>query len=703
MPLYFGGGQSPTSSPTQGPLVDSVRQLTFTDSRGQTSGYSIWAAHIDPDEPVGMLVHLHGDGGYEYKNDPDSWYLTGPTGILTLAQARNMILVVPFTPDREIDEINTETWWEDIVPHVGWAMELTREILDTYSVDLGRVWFSGFSGGAEAISHQVIPHHLNEIGAHAGGFVILGGGASPYEVTQTVISSPLKARFPITWVVGENDRPEFAYDEYDGRGHAEEGEVAYRAYGWVTDIVIVSGKQHLLVDGSQGLYGHYIGQAMDAAPVISYTPGIVTELYLGDRRCELYLGDQPVQAWASVDPPLRVTLETDTVGWFPTAPTHPLVAGVNEWAEISFTTDVWANKPMRDYEAEVTYPARSVIPAGSWLFVPDTHIPVKVTITEHVPEFPPQPVSVGLAGPHDWEEYTLAEYQGVLADMTSMGMKRIRISALWDRIESTKGTYWWDQIDMLVNTAVAAGIQPLVVLMGVPSWARPDFETASKGFRPEWEAFCTAVATRYAGVVPAYEIWNEPNLDRFWLGGNVSNFHDVLSRAVTKIKAADPNALVISGGLAPAVNSTDTTEPLDFIGALYAQNALQGVDGIGWHPYSFPEMPSGVSEWNTFRKMDDLKDLIVDNGHEAQIWITEIGAPTGGDVGVGEAAQATIIDDGLNLAAEDPLMGPVFVYTHKDLHLGEGDMESWFGIYTSTGVPKPAVATIQAITAARNT
>lgn len=293
MPLYLGGGQSPTSSPTQGPLVDSVRQLTFTDSRGQTSGYSVWASHIDPDEPVGMLVHLHGDGGYEYKNT-DSWYLTGPTGILTTAQARNMILVVPFTPDREIGEINAESWWEDIVPHVGWAMELTQQILNTYSVDLGRVWFSGFSGGAEAISHQVIPHHLTELGAHGGGFVILGGGGPPYEITQTVISSPLKARFPITWVAGENDRPEYAYDEYDGRGVAEAGEAAYRAYGWNTNIVIVPGKQHLLVDGSQGLYGSFIGQAMDAAPVLSSAPGMVTEFYRGDRRCELYLGDQPI-------------------------------------------------------------------------------------------------------------------------------------------------------------------------------------------------------------------------------------------------------------------------------------------------------------------------------------------------------------------------------------------------------------------------
>ena len=412
-------------------------------------------------------------------------------------------------------------------------------------------------------------------------------------------------------------------------------------------------------------------------------------------------GNSAVQAWAAVDPPQRVTVETDDVGWFPTAPTHPLVAGLSEYSEISFTTDVWANKPMRDYEAEITYPARTVIPAGTFLFVPDTNTQVKVAITEYVPAFPPQPVSVGLAGPHDWENYTLAEYQGVLADVTSMGMKRIRISALWNRIESVQGTYRWDQIDMLVNTAVAAGIQPLVVLQGVPTWTRPDFEEG-QGFRPEWEAFCTAVATRYAGVVPAYEIWNEPNLDRFWHEGNPLNFSDVLSRAVTKIKAADPHALVISGAMAPSENSTTTTEPLDFIRSLYTQNALQGVDGIGWHPYSFPEMPSGTSDWNTFRKMDELKDLIVDNNHAAQIWITEVGAPTGGDVGVGEEVQAAIIDDALNLAAEDPLMGPVFVYTHKDLHMGEADMESWFGIYTSTGDPKPAVAAIQAITATRN-
>lgn len=432
----------------------------------------------------------------------------------------------------------------------------------------------------------------------------------------------------------------------------------------------------------------------------TYLLGVTTQTTVTTYRISgnafLYVTD------VNITPPRRVTVQTDSVGWFPTAPTHPLVASVNSYAELSFTTPVKANKPVRDYDAAITYPAGAVIPAGTWLHVPETSLSVKVMFTEHLASFPPARASVGLAGPHDWEDYTLAEYQGVLANMNTMGMKRIRITALWDRIESTKGTYWWNQIDMLVNTAINAGIEPLVVLLGVPSWARPNFETAIKGFRTEWEAFCTAVASRFAGVVKTYEIWNEPNLGRFWLDGNALNFHDVLSRAITKIKAADPNAAVISGGLAPAENSVDTTEPLNFIGTLYVNNALQGADGIGWHPYSFPELPSGTSEWNTFRKMDQLKDVIMNNRHAAKIWITEIGAPTGGDVGVGDAQQAAIITDGINLAAEDPVIGPVFIYTHKDLHLGVTDMESWFGIYTSTGTPKTAVAAIQAVIANRN-
>ena len=63
--------------------------------------------------------------------------------------------------------------------------------------------------------------------------------------------------------------------------------------------------------------------------------------------------------------------------------------------------------------------------------------------------------------------------------------------------------------------------------------------------------FFSALATRYQGRIRAYEVWNEPNLAREW-GDRLpdpTQYADLMKRCYTSIKAADPNAMVISAGL----------------------------------------------------------------------------------------------------------------------------------------------------------
>jgi hypothetical protein len=87
-----------------------------------------------------------------------------------------------------------------------------------------------------------------------------------------------------------------------------------------------------------------------------------------------------------------------------------------------------------------------------------------------------------------------------------------------------------------------------------PSWARADHRhDGPPDNLNDYANFVGALAQRYKGRVKAYEIWNEQNFSREWGGGQINPgaYVEMLKVAYARIKAADPNALVVSGALTP--------------------------------------------------------------------------------------------------------------------------------------------------------
>ena len=60
-----------------------------------------------------------------------------------------------------------------------------------------------------------------------------------------------------------------------------------------------------------------------------------------------------------------------------------------------------------------------------------------------------------------------------------------------------------------------------------------------------WDAWVTAVVTRYGDRINNYQIWNEANLANFY-GGTPTEMAQMTKRAYDIIKANDPDALVVS-------------------------------------------------------------------------------------------------------------------------------------------------------------
>ncbi|MGP6175224.1 cellulase family glycosylhydrolase [Corynebacterium sp. A21] len=305
---------------------------------------------------------------------------------------------------------------------------------------------------------------------------------------------------------------------------------------------------------------------------------------------------------------------------------------------------------------------------------------------------------LGMAGPAQWDWMGEDEFQVMVGEQVTLGAKWIRISASWHEIERQQGSYYWDQLDQRVNAAVDAGLTPLLLLHTLPDWVE-GFGVVDSGAAQHYGEFAGAVAQHYGDRVTAYEIWNEPNIERFWPNPDPVAYAEWLAVASQNIEAVDPGAEIIAGGLAPASNVEGISySGYTFLERLYELEALNYVTAVAVHPYSYPERPSGMARWNTFRQLGQIKELLRENGDGGKkIWLTEYGAPTSGEGGVGEREQATMVSEALRLAWIDPTLGPIFIYTMYDLDFGEDDRESHFGLMYGPGDPKVAFTALREV------
>ncbi len=302
-----------------------------------------------------------------------------------------------------------------------------------------------------------------------------------------------------------------------------------------------------------------------------------------------------------------------------------------------------------------------------------------------------------------------------LDEVAVTGVEWIRIDVGWNDIERRDFEHTdWSGIDRIVNAANERGIHVLGILSYTPKWARDDGcpeINCPPADQDQFAEFSAAAVRRYAPKgVHAWEIWNEPNLNLNYWGGNATRYSNLLKVTYQAIHEVDPNATVISGGLSPAATRDGSMSPVDFLTALYSSGAGHSFDAVGMHPYSFPATPNYTQKWNAWSQMNDtgltLRNVMTSNGDSSKkIWMTEFGAPTGGPENlatmsnyrsitnsdhVTEELQAEMLRQAFSLAQTYLWAGPLFWYSYKDLGEDEGDNENFFGIIRYDGSHKPA-------------
>ncbi len=246
-----------------------------------------------------------------------------------------------------------------------------------------------------------------------------------------------------------------------------------------------------------------------------------------------------------------------------------------------------------------------------------------------------------------WDEQIALRDLHLVQDM---GFYWIKQKFSWRDIQPYPDSgYDWYHSDVIVNRAEEYGLSLLVRLDRQPFWTQTDggdlpLENAPPADLDVWGDFCYAVADRYQGRIRAYQVWNEPNLAREWgeQPPDPAAYTELLATCYEGIKRGDPDAIVISAGLAPTGSGFPVAMPHDeFLQGMYDAGAAQYYDMLGYNapgyaapPYMNPgdvaaNEALGGHDWNAFRHVEAVRRLMVENGDATkQIAILEMGWTT---------------------------------------------------------------------------
>ena len=232
----------------------------------------------------------------------------------------------------------------------------------------------------------------------------------------------------------------------------------------------------------------------------------------------------------------------------------------------------------------------------------------------------------------------------------------------WRDVNPEPGQFNWAEADALVQAARQRGLNMVLRLDMPPAWATKNDPNGLPFNLSAYADFVTAVASRYRGYILGYIIWNEPNLAAEWSrsGGNLedhwaafdgwvadpADYVGVLGVAFQRIRAIDPQALVVGGGLAPTnENSPRAVDDRLFLAKLLAAGMANCVDVLAVHAYGFglsPDVPTAVHNNLNLGRIEQLHVIVQDAGVELPIWITELGytVQDGNQPAVSQAQQA---------------------------------------------------------------
>lgn len=211
------------------------------------------------------------------------------------------------------------------------------------------------------------------------------------------------------------------------------------------------------------------------------------------------------------------------------------------------------------------------------------------------------------------------------------GIQLIRIDINWYEVEPEKGKYNWERIDEVVRLAVERNIEILAVLAYTPRWAN-----GGKGINyppddvEDWKRFVSRAVRRYKNKIKYWNLWNEPNVEKFWALDAEAYVRRILNPGAEAIKLVWPEAVLV-GPEVTYLRSIPRTWNM-WMRQILRKGGAKWFDIISMHIYKsegpeeiFKIIFEGYPEELTPSIVELLEEEGVDN---KPFWITETGWST---------------------------------------------------------------------------
>jgi hypothetical protein len=298
---------------------------------------------------------------------------------------------------------------------------------------------------------------------------------------------------------------------------------------------------------------------------------------------------------------------------------------------------------------------------------------------------------------------------------SAAGVRLLRFNLRWADVESADSNppaYNWALYDRLIGEETAAGFQLIITVRDNPSWAATtSCGPIDKVPTARFIAFLSALVNRYGKPpynVKLWELYNEPdnNHPEFagqggcW-GQHAAAYAALLSQAQPAIKAADPDAKLVLGGLA-----YDFIEGVDAGGIFnryFLRDLLASPGGKSFDIMNFHYYRAFHARWDPYGrdvigKTNFIRGQLISNGALRPIMVTEIGHPSAGPAGDGQdysdAASSRYVVQGLTRGRAADLYAMVW-YQMTDV---PADPRK-YGLLLADHTPKPAYYAYQINTA----
>jgi hypothetical protein len=200
-------------------------------------------------------------------------------------------------------------------------------------------------------------------------------------------------------------------------------------------------------------------------------------------------------------------------------------------------------------------------------------------------------------------------------------------------------------------------------------------------------------------------VWNEPNLGAWAPKPDPAAYARLLAATSRALRAAQPDAFIILGGLAavPDDAALGQVDAFDFLTDVVRIDGTGDFDAVGYHPYSMPAMPEGSPYFEAVSSSPQNLVSVLQRYGSAHplIWITETGYNVGDaapDPDAKKAAtqeqertQAEYARDVVATVAPNQFVGGLFWYSDQD----DAADHLYFGLRRADGSERPSFSALK--------